>query len=55
MRRWLVLAALGLGVLACGCRSMSNPDRGRRAGEMREKANQDMMRMPNGEESPFGS
>jgi hypothetical protein len=57
MRRWLVLPVLALCVGVCGCKSVSkaSPDRERRADERREKATQDMMRMPSGEESPFGS
>jgi uncharacterized lipoprotein len=56
MRRCLVLAALALSVSAVGCKSVSNPDKQRRAEERREKANEQMMNsVPNGEASPFGS
>jgi len=55
MRRWLVLAIVALCVPVCGCKSVSGPDRERRAAERRDKANQDMMKIPNGEDSPFGS
>jgi len=50
-----MVAALTLSVTFCGCKTVSSPDKERRAEERREKANEQMMGIPNGEASPFGS
>jgi hypothetical protein len=56
MRYWPIPVVLAVCVALCGCRSVTSPeDRERKAAERREKAFQDMMKLPNGEDSPFGS
>jgi hypothetical protein len=54
-----MLAAMALSVSVCGCKSVPSPGKQKRAEERREKASekaaQDMMNVPNGEMSPFGS
>ena len=49
MRRWLIFGMVAF--ILCGCKAVPEDVRQRR----QEKSQQDMMRMPNGEESPFGS
>ena len=55
MQRWILLLLLAACVPVCGCKSLTGEDKDRRNARLQEKANQDMMRIPNGEESPFGS
>ena len=59
MRRFLIFAAMALSVSVCGCKSVASPEKQKQAEDRREKAvekaNQDMMAVPNGEHSPFGS
>jgi hypothetical protein len=54
-----MLAAIAMCVTVCGCKSVASPEKAKPAEDRREKANekanQDMMSVPNGEMSPFGS